>query len=76
MDRTLTIVAYGWLAIVLILNLAGIAGIAMQADGFWDGWTRIGDVYSPFNVWTHLLNVGLALPAIGLIVWRDKRRGA
>jgi hypothetical protein len=74
MDKVLTMFIYTWAGLVLLANVIGIAGMMVGAPSFWAGIARFQEVYSPFNVWTHGLNLVLLSPAIGAYVWRGKRR--
>jgi hypothetical protein len=74
MDRALTIFAYVWLGLLVAANLAGIAGMFMGSETGGGGWARFAATYSPFNLITHALNAALAAPAIGALVWRNRRR--
>jgi len=58
--------------VVLLLNIVGSAGIILTAETFWAGVEHIQDVYSPFNIWTHGLNMALLSPAIGAYLWRAR----
>jgi len=62
-----------WVGLVAALNLFGVVGVILGAEGFFDAWGRVADIYSPFNVWTHGLNILLVMPAFGAWWWREKR---
>lgn len=74
MDRGLSWFVRIWIGLVLLLNVAGVAGIFFTAETFWAGVGQVQDVYSPFNLWTHGLNIALISPAIGAYFWRECRR--
>ena len=58
-----------WSGLVILLNLAGIAGFWIAATSFNEFWADISSTYSPFNIWTHGLNLALLLPAFGAWRW-------
>lgn len=49
MDRTLTNFIWGWITLVLIVNLFGIVGLFMGADSARQGLQEVAEIYSPFN---------------------------
>ena len=73
MNRLLTVFIWIWVTGVLLLNFISMAGFFLTMS-FWEAVAKIQDTYSPFNVWTHGLNVVLLLPAIAAYFWRDRRR--
>ena len=74
MVRGLTWFLWIWVGLVLLLNIVGSAGIILTAETFWAGVEQIQDVYSPFNIWTHGLNLALLSPAIGAYFWRERSK--
>jgi hypothetical protein len=44
------------------------------AKSFLDGWLRITDVYSPFNLANYAMEVISLSPAFGAFAWRERRR--
>ena len=74
MDRGLTWFLWIWAGLVLLLNLASSAAIVLFAETFWAGIAQVQNVYSPFNLWTHGLNLALLSPAVGAYLWRERCR--
>lgn len=74
MDRALSWFVRGWVAIVIAVNVVAIVGLMIGAHGFWPGWQRVADIYSPFNVINWLMEVVLLLPAVGAYAWLQRRR--
>ena len=61
-------VAAKWLALVLVigvvlLNILGLIGAAMSAGSISDVIEYLSRTYSPFNIWTHGLNILLLTPS-------------
>ena len=75
MNKALLWFARIWLAAVILLNLAGSVGIILRAPDAVTAWIEITDVYSPFNLWTHGLNLVLVAPGIAAL-WIRARREA
>lgn len=73
MDRALTVFMWIWVAMVLLLNLVGIAG-AFIARPFWEAVDQVQQWYSPFNLVNWGLNLVLLSPALGAAKWRAIRR--
>src|SRR5260370_42698813 len=76
MDNVLTWFINCWVALVVLANVASIVGSFVGAATFWDGWKRIMETYSPFNVANFIMEVVSLSPALGAMYWRDRRRGA
>jgi hypothetical protein len=62
-----------WVGIICLFNLAGIAG-AFIGNDFLTAVGKVQEWYSPFNIWTHGLNLILLSPAIATYIWLEKRR--
>ncbi len=69
MIKFLTWFFWLWAGAVIALNIIGTIGMILGAPTLTDAWLRVTDTYSPFNLWTHGLNVVLLLPAIGAVYW-------
>lgn len=57
-----------WLALVLVvgvvlLNILGLIGASMSASSISDVIEYLSRTYSPFNIWTHGLNMLLLTPS-------------
>jgi hypothetical protein len=76
MDRALTNFIWGWITLVLIVNLFGIVGLFMGADSTRQGLQEVAEIYSPFNVINWLLELVILSPALGAYVWRERRRNS
>lgn len=63
-----------WIGLVLILNILGLVGFSLNADTFLDVVTYLRETYSPFNVWTHVLNLILLIPAFVAYRWENRLR--
>ncbi|WP_304829990.1 hypothetical protein [Candidatus Binatus sp.] len=61
-----------WLVLVLIVNLAAVAGAIVSAGGFLDGVIAAADMYSPFTISTYIINVVLITPALAAHAWADR----
>jgi hypothetical protein len=59
--------AYLWGGVVGLSILVGYGGIL-----FTEGWWKLAEVMSPFNVWNYGLMFVLLLPAIGAWTWADR----
>ena len=62
-----------WFGLVILLNIAGIVGYAIAAQSIWDLVNWVQQTYSPFNIYTHALNLVLISPAIVTYFWRKRR---
>jgi hypothetical protein len=74
LDKVLTVFVHIWACFILLLNIIAIIGFFMAAKSFLDGWLRIADVYSPFNLANFAMEVISLSPALGALAWRDRRR--
>jgi len=63
-----------WFGLVLLLNLLGVIGTAITTKSFFETLSWLQETYSPFNIWTHLLNIILCLPGLGAYIWLKKRK--
>jgi hypothetical protein len=80
-DRMLTYLAWGWVSLQLMLNLASIALVGDDAgSNYGPGMlsSGIGLLSSPHAMLVHtgylLGNLIFALPAVGAFYWRDRLR--
>ena len=62
-----------WIGLVILLNVMGIAGVAMTTQSFTETISFIQETYSPFNIINWIFNLVLLLPAIGAYYWLGKR---
>lgn len=62
-----------WIAMVILVNVAAIAGMFLS-DGFWGGLGRVQDTYSPFNIINWIMEVVLLAPALLAAWWLEKRK--
>jgi hypothetical protein len=62
MGRVLIVVGKAWLYLVAATILLGYASIL-----YFEGWGKLQDTLSPFNVWNWLAVVITLLPGIGLV---------
>jgi hypothetical protein len=76
MDKALTWFINCWVALVVLANVAAVVGFFVVAATFWDGWKRVTETYSPFNVANFIMEVVSLSPALGAMYWRDRRRAA
>ncbi len=74
MEKFLTWFIYGWGGLILILNVLAIIGMFMVTETFWDGWQRMNDTYSPFNIVNFLTEMIALSPIFGAYYWREKIR--
>jgi hypothetical protein len=73
-NRALLSFAMIWGSLGLLLNIVAIVGLFIGAGGFWAGWLRVTEIYSPFNVINWLAEVALFSPAIGALYWLQRRQ--
>jgi hypothetical protein len=73
MDKILGGFIWVWVIVICVLNLMGVAGAFIKND-FWAAVVEVQEWYSPFNIWTHGLNLILLSPAIGAYMWLQRRR--
>ncbi|NEK54590.1 hypothetical protein GUK36_35100 [Rhizobium leguminosarum] len=62
-----------WIAVVILVNVAAIAGMLLH-DGFWSGLSRVQGTYSPFNIFNWIMEVLLLSPAMLAAWWLDRRK--
>lgn len=74
MNRALAWFVRFWVAIAIAANVVAVVGFMIGAHGFWDGWHRVAEIYSPFNLKNYLLELVLVSPAIGAYTWLERRR--
>jgi membrane protein implicated in regulation of membrane protease activity len=74
MDRALLWFVRIWIGIAIAINVIAVAGFFMSAQGFWDGWHKVAEIYSPFNLINWLAEVVLISPAVGAYAWLERRR--
>ena len=72
MARFLTVFIWVWVGLVVALNVIGIIGLFLGAPTVSAGFEAFRETYSPFNLWTHGLNIILLLPVLGAWFWRDR----
>lgn len=74
MDNALLWFIRIWVGLVIVVNLAAVAGIIVTATSFGEAWSQVTMVFSPFN----LVNVAMELlflsPALAAAWWLDRRR--
>ncbi len=73
MDRALTWFIRIWVGLVILFNLVSIVAIFVLAPSFWDGLSRLWEIFSPYNLKNYFLEMLLFSPAIAAEVWRQKR---
>jgi hypothetical protein len=74
MDRTLPSFIWVWIALILVVNLFGIAGVFMSEDSDGQALQELQEIYSPFNLVNWLLELAILSPALVAYVWRERRR--
>jgi ABC-type Fe3+ transport system permease subunit len=70
--RILLRLAFVWLGLVLLFNLAAICGAFIGSKGLLDGWRQVQDVYGPFSFGTYIINAVLLSPAAGAYEWASR----
>lgn len=73
MNRALRVFIYVWLSLAVLLNVLAILGTFMVAPDFWAGFSRVQEIYSPFNAYNMIAEVVLVSPAIGAHHWLNRR---
>jgi hypothetical protein len=74
MDRALQWFIRIWVAIAVAVNIIAIAGFFIGAHGFWAGWAKVSEIYSPFNLTNYVVELVLVSPAIGAYWWLERRK--
>lgn len=72
-DKLLTIFINLWVAVVVLLNLFFIF-FSFYQYGFFEGWGRISEIYSPFNFINVFVEILSLSPALGAYYLRDRLR--
>ena len=72
-NKLLNVFIKVWVGVVVTLNLMGVAG-AFLGNDFWTAVGNIQEWYSPFNIWTHSLNIILVSPAIMVYLWLERQK--
>ena len=72
-DKALTWFAYVWIRLIVGLNFVGIIGLLSAAPTLWAGIDELPKTYSPINVWLWITELVALSPALGAVVWRDRR---
>lgn len=75
LDRGLTWFINVWIGLIILLNVFGIFGFIYTAPTFWVGIDQVRDTYSPFNIGNWVIEIVSLSPALGVMYWRDRRRG-
>jgi len=68
MRKVITIMkwfAIGWSILATSIVVISIIGFFIGASSLWEGWKKLTEIYSPFNVWNTILLIALYSPAIG-----------
>lgn len=68
----LRVFGYLWLALLSVLMLASSVAIVVTAPSLWQGWWRLTEIWSPFNVWNLLATAVSVAPGFGAL-WLAKR---
>jgi hypothetical protein len=76
MDKVLTRFIYCWVALVVLANVVAIVGFFVGTATLGDGWMKVRETYSPFNVANFIMEVAVLSPALGAMYWRGRRRAA
>jgi hypothetical protein len=76
MDKALTWFIRVWLVLVLLANVAAVVGFFLGTATVWDGWMKVKETYSPFNIANFVMEMAVLSPALGAMYWRDRRRTA
>lgn len=75
LDRILTWFAYAWGSFFAALAVLDIAWIIWTAPSLWLGLLAAqAKWFDPFNIIHWLAELIVLSPAIGAILWRDRRR--
>jgi hypothetical protein len=61
-----------WIGLFCLLIFISIIGIFIGADSFWDGWHKLTEIFSPFNVVNVIVTIVCLSPAIAAHHWIDK----
>ncbi|MGB7101172.1 MAG: hypothetical protein WBD95_20710 [Xanthobacteraceae bacterium] len=72
-DKALTWFANVWIRLIVALNVVGIIGLLIAAPTLWAGIDELPKTYSPINVWLWITELVALSPALGAVVWRDRR---
>ena len=72
MNKALRIFAYIWFSLAIALNVVAIIGMFLVAPTFWDGFDRVQEVYSPFNILNIAVLIATLSPGIVAFAVADK----
>ena len=72
-DKALTLFANVWIRLIVALNFVGIIGLLIAAPTLWAGIDELPKIYSPINVSLWITELVALSPALGAVVWRDRR---
>lgn len=54
-----------WGTLAALIVVISIIGIFIGSPSLWEGWKKLIEIYSPFNVWNIIILILLFSPAIG-----------
>jgi len=72
-DKALTWFANIWIRLIVALNFVGIIGLLVAAPTLWAGIAELAETFSPINVSLWITELVALSPALGAVVWRDRR---
>jgi hypothetical protein len=73
MNKALLWFGNGWLWFALLVNVASVIGLFYAAPTFWDGMSRVWEIFGPFNYINWVAEVVLFAPGVGALYWRERR---
>jgi hypothetical protein len=74
-EKGLSGFAHIWVGLVIGLNFLGVVGLLIAEPTLWAGVAKVGETYSPFNVWTWTVQVLAVLPGLFAFAWLCGVRG-
>lgn len=63
-----------WICLVALLNIVAICWFVFSAPNIWEGWGKVQDIYSPFNIANWIAEVIVLLPALVAFTWLERRQ--
>jgi hypothetical protein len=68
-DRALTWFIKIWWGFAVVVNVIAVASIA-----WFEGWDKVQEIFSPYNVINYIAEIILVSPALGAQWWLERRR--
>ena len=73
-DKLLLWFAEVWIGTIILINAVMVVSFIVAASTISDGTAEVAKIYSPFNPFNWMLLIVSLLPAIGALLWRQRRQ--